>query len=240
MTPPTWLGHSWLTPAHLDALLQGLLLTAQLALLASLFATLLGILLTLATDSRKQPFALLAHGFIRLHRNTPLMVQILLWYFAVPGLLGENAMIWLNTPHTLAPGLSWPSYECLAAFIAIGHYGACFIAGELTAGLRAVARGQYEAASALGLSAWQRYRFVILPQVMQHVRRPLIGQYTGIIKNTSLAMAVGVAELSGRSRQVESESLLTFQAFAVATALYLVLILACQLAGHTRQTEIRP
>jgi len=231
MSPPAWLGQSWLSPPHLLILGQGLLLTAWLALLVCLCATLLGIALTTLGESRYRALSHTSRLFINLHRNTPLMVQVLIWYFGVPGLFPEEALLWLNAPHVLVLGgvsLSWPSYEFLSALISLSLYSGSFIAEDIGAGLRAVPQGQREAAKALGLTPWQTLRHVVLPQALAHIRQPLLGQYTGAIKNTSLTMAIGVMELSYRSRQIESETLLTFQAFAVATGLYLLLILLCQ------------
>lgn len=232
MTPPAWLGQTWLEPQHLQWLGSGLLMTAWLAFAVCLLATLLGIALAACRESRSNWLVWPARLFIAIHRNTPLMVQVLLWYFGVPNLLPEEAVFWLNASHALPLPLGWnvpwPSYEFLSAWISLSLYSASFIAGELAAGLRAIPQGQREAARAQGMRPWQVLRWVILPQALAHIRQPLIGQYTGAIKNTSLTMAIGVAELSYRSRQVESQTLLTFQAFAVATLLYLLLILFSQ------------
>lgn len=238
MTPPSWLGQNWLSAHHLAVLGNGLLLTAGLSVLVCIMATLFAVLLTAMTENRHLGLRASARTFISLHRNTPLMVQVLLWYFGVPNLLPEPVILWLNGQHTLElPGglsFAWPSYEFLSAAISLSLYSSSFIAGELAAGLRAVSDGQREAARSLGMNAWQELRWVVLPQALAYVRQPLIGQYTGAIKNTSLTMAIGVAELSYRSRQVESETLLTFQSFAVATVLYLLLILASQWLGRMR------
>ena len=235
-TPPTWLGYGWLPPQYLVWLLKGALLTAWLSLLVCIAATLSGLALTLAEDSRWLPIKILGRAFVSLHRNTPLLVQVLLWYFAVGGLLPEVVMFWLNTPHALnLPGgvaVPWPSFEFLAAFIALTLYSASFISEEIRAGLNTVGQGQYAAGRALGLSSWQIMRWIVLPQALAAARRPLIGQYTAVIKNTSLTMAIGVAELSYTSRQVESQSLLAFQAFAVATVLYLLLVLGAQFSAR--------
>ena len=98
----------------------------------------------------------------------PLMVQLLLWYFGVAGLLPEAAMLWLNSPRSLPlPGglaLPWPSFEFLAALVGLTLYSASFICGELQAGLRGVAAGQRQAARALGMNGWQEFRWVVLPQ----------------------------------------------------------------------------
>jgi polar amino acid transport system permease protein len=231
-TPPVWLGYGWLPAHYLAWLCKGVLLTAWLSLLVCAAATLLGLLLSLAEDSPWPPLCAVTRFFVALHRNTPLLVQILLWYFGVGGLLPETLMFWLNAPHRLAIGagyaLPWPSFEFLAALIALSLYSASFICEEIRAGLNTVGQGQRAAAVALGLSRWQTMRWIVLPQALLAARRPLVGQYTAVIKNTSLTMAIGVAELSYTSRQVESESLLAFQAFAVATVLYLLLVLGAQ------------
>lgn len=234
MTPPAWLGYGWLEPHFIGWMLQGAALTAWLALLVCVLATLLGVLLAAGYEQRWRSVRLVVRAFLSLHRNTPLMVQLLLWYFGVAGLLPEAAMLWLNAPHevTLAGWtLAWPSFEFVAALVALSLYSAAFVAEEIRAGIRSVAPGQRAAALALGMTPRQVFRHIVLPQALRVVRRPLLGQYLGVIKNTSLTMAIGVAELSYSSRQVESETLLTFQAFAVATLLYLLLVLGAQLAG---------
>lgn len=234
MTPPAWLGYGWLEPHFIGWMLQGAALTAWLALLVCVLATLLGVLLAAGYEQRWRSVRLVVRTFLSLHRNTPLMVQLLLWYFGVAGLLPEAAMLWLNAPHevTLAGWtLAWPSFEFVAALVALSLYSAAFVAEEIRAGIRSVAPGQRAAALALGMTPRQVFRHIVLPQALRVVRRPLLGQYLGVIKNTSLTMAIGVAELSYSSRQVESETLLTFQAFAVATLLYLLLVLGAQLAG---------
>lgn len=243
MTPPSWLGQGWLAPHYLGWLLKGAAMTATLALCICLSATVLGVLLTAAQDSKQRWLQWPARLFCSLHRNSPLLVQVLLWYFGVGGLLPDQAMQWLNSPHQLplplGLSLSWPSFEWLAAWIALSLYSACFISGELAAGLRTVGSGQRLAGRALGMSEWQIFRFVVLPQALHHIRQPLLGQYTAIIKNTSLTMAIGVAELSYTSRQVESETLLAFQAFAVATLLYLLLVVLTQVIGSQRRPGVK-
>ena len=242
-TPPVWLGYGWLPPHYLLWLGKGALLTAWLSALVCIFATLVGLFLTLADDSRRRWISGGAKLFVSLHRNTPLLVQILLWYFGVGGVLPEAVRFWLNAPHQLTlPGglaLPWPSYEFLAAFMALTLYSASFISEEIRAGLNTVGRGQREAGRALGLRNWQIMRHVVLPQALAAARRPLIGQYTAVIKNTSLTMAIGVAELSYTSRQVETESLLAFQAFAIATLLYLVLVLGAQFSARENKLAWR-
>lgn len=237
-SPPSWLGSNWLAPYYLVWMLKGALVTAGLAFCVCLFSTMLAIVLT-AIGQINATFVRIGLGiFLRLHRNTPLMVQLLIWYFGVSGLLPESWGQWLNTPHqwqlSASLTIAWPSYEILSAVCAITLYSASFIAGDLASGLRGVDQGQHEAAIALGMNRWQGFRWVILPQALHIIRQPLVSQFTAVIKNTSMAMAIGVAELSYTSRQVETETLLTFQAFAVASLLYIVLVMLTQhQAGKT-------
>lgn len=113
--------------------------------------------------------------------------------------------------------------------------GLPFIAQELRAGIQGVRQGQKYAALALGLTHWQSMRYVILPQAFRIALPPLLGQYMNIIKNSSLTMAIGVAELSYASRQVETESLRTFEAFGVATILYIAAIALMEAWGQWHQ-----
>ena len=85
----------------------------------------------------------------------------------------------------------------------------------------------------------QTMRWIVLPQALAAARRPLVGQYTAVIKNTSLTMAIGVAELSYASRQVENQSLLAFQSFAVATLLYLALVVGAQYTAREQRLAWR-
>ncbi len=150
-------------------------------------------------------------------------------------------MQWLNTPHQLAIldiKLAWPSFEFLAGVIGLTLYSTPFIAEELRAGIYGVKQGQKFAALALGLSGWQAMRYVVLPQALKIAMPPLLGQYMNIVKNSSLTMAIGVAELSYVARQIESQSLQTFTAFGVATILYIAIIALMEAWGQWRQQRL--
>ncbi|MGW1443581.1 amino acid ABC transporter permease [Serratia rhizosphaerae] len=223
-----------LAPQYLHWLWQGFLLTLWLSACAGTAATLLGFLLAALRDSGLAPLRWLVTGYCSLFRNTPLLVQLFFWYFAAGQLLPANAMQWLNMPHQLG-WLTWPSFEFLAGFVGLTLYSGAFIAEEIRAGIRGVAAGQKQAASALGLGRWQAMRYVVLPQALNIALPPLLGQYMNLIKNSSLTMAIGVAELSYTSRQVETETLRTFQAFGVATLLYIAVIALLEGWGLWRQ-----
>lgn len=231
--------YAWLlAPQYLSWLWHGFLLTLWLSFCTILFATLLGFFLAAARNSTVRPIRTVAWIYSAIFRNTPLLVQLFFWYFASGQVFPSSVMQWLNTPHDFIFGgftLGWPSFEFLAGWAGLTLYSTAFIAEEIRSGIRGVAVGQKQAANALGLSALQSMRYVILPQALKIAMPPLLGQYMNVIKNSSLTMTIGVAELSYASRQVETETLRTFQAFGVATLLYISIIALLEGWGMWRQ-----
>ncbi|PHM64728.1 amino acid ABC transporter permease [Xenorhabdus stockiae] len=236
-----FLGEHLLASEYLQWLWQGFLITLWISACTIVFSTLLGFVIAAARDSQITPLRWLVTAYTSIFRNTPLLVQLFFWYFASGQILPQAAMIWLNTSHeiTLAGStLEWPSFEFLAGFIGLTLYSAPFVAEELRAGMQGIGRGQKYAAQALGLTGWQAMRYVVLPQALKIAMPPLLGQYMTIVKNSSLTMAIGVAELSYASRQVETQSLKTFEAFGVATVLYIAIIAVMEGWGQWRQQRI--
>ncbi|MBG6527856.1 amino acid ABC transporter permease [Pseudomonas aeruginosa] len=227
-----------LAPQYLRWLLDGFLLTLGLALLSCLLATLIGAPLAIARLSRRRLLSWPARAYLALFRNTPLLVQLFFWYFGVPALLPEALVSWLNTPHE-TPLLDWPSFEFLAGAWGRTLYTSAFVAEEFRAGIASVRPEQRAAGLALGLTQRQVWRVVVLPQALRTALPPLLGQYMNALKNSSLAMAIGLAELSYASRQVETETFKTFQAFGIATLLYIGAIALIEAFGQALQQTRR-
>lgn len=227
-----------LAPQYLRWLLDGFLLTLGLALLSCLLATLISAPLAIARLSRRRLLSWPARAYLALFRNTPLLVQLFFWYFGVPALLPEALVSWLNTPHE-TPLLDWPSFEFLAGAWGLTLYTSAFVAEEFRAGIASVRPEQRAAGLALGLTQRQVWREVVLPQALRTALPPLLGQYMNALKNSSLAMAIGLAELSYASRQVETETFKTFQAFGIATLLYIGAIALIEAFGQALQQTRR-
>ncbi|HEB0730292.1 TPA: amino acid ABC transporter permease [Pseudomonas aeruginosa] len=227
-----------LAPQYLRWLLDGFLLTLGLALLSCLLATLIGAPLAIARLSRRRLLSWPARAYLALFRNTPLLVQLFFWYFGVPALLPEALVSWLNTPHE-TPLLDWPSFEFLAGAWGLTLYTSAFVAEEFRAGIASVRPEQRAAGLALGLTQRQVWRVVVLPQALRTALPPLLEQYMNALKNSSLAMAIGLAELSYASRQVETETFKTFQAFGIATLLYIGAIALIEAFGQALQQTRR-
>ena len=225
--------NGWLALKYLLWLWHGFGITLGLAATVALSATALGLVLAMMRRARWSWLRWLAASYVLVFRNSPLLVQLLFWYFGVATLLPETAMTWLNAAHTLSIGpvtLGWPSFEFVAGWFGLTCYSTAFIGEEFRAGLRGVPGGQYHAAAALGLGPFTAMRYVILPQALRIALPPLFGQYMNIVKNSSLTMAIGLAELSYASRQVDTETFKTFQAFGAATVLYIATIALIEVA----------
>ncbi|HZZ13683.1 MAG TPA: amino acid ABC transporter permease [Paraburkholderia sp.] len=223
----------WLDSRYLGWLAHGFVVTLMLSACVSVCATALGFALAMAQVARHRAVVAAARLYIIVFRNSPLLVQLLFWYFGAATLLPQPWMAWLNTPHILNVGplaLRWPSFELFAGWLGLTCYTTAFIAEEFRAGIRGVGMGQYQAAAALGMTRYGSLRHVVLPQAVRIATPPLAGQYMNVVKNSSLAMAIGVAELSYMSRQVDTESFRTFQAFGTATVLYIGVIAVIETA----------
>ncbi|CAM4107390.1 amino acid ABC transporter permease [Kerstersia similis] len=232
----------WLAPKYLDWLFEGFKVTLLLSVLACVAATVLGAVLCLARYSRWRAVRLPVSLGLSFFRNTPLLVQLFFWYFGVSALLPQSWMLWLNSVHRLefgVFGVQWPSFEFLAGWWGLTLYTTAFIAEELRAGIQAVPQGQWEAGRALGLPGRDIWRQIVLPQAFRISMPPLLGQYMNAVKNSSLTMAIGLAELSYASRQVETETFKTFQAFGVATLLYIAIIAVIEAVGYWMQHRYR-
>lgn len=235
-----------LAPKYLDWLLDGWLMTLWSTVLVVAGATLLGIALAAARESARPGLARTARVYLSLFRNTPLLVQLFFWYFGIPTLLPEATLQWLNGTHELAIGgwvlARWPSFEFLSAITGLVFYSAAYVGEDIRSGLRGVAVSQRAAARAMGFTPAQVMRHVVLPQALRIATAPLLGQYMNILKNTSLGMAIGLVELSYRTRQAEAESWKTFEVYGVATLLYIVAIALLEVLGQIlqrRQARLR-
>jgi polar amino acid transport system permease protein len=211
-----------LPPHYLGWLLDGWLTTMWSSLLVVAGATVLGVAVAAGRSSDRPALRRATAAYVSLFRNTPLLVQLFFWYFGAPSVLPEAAREWLYAGHVL-------SFELLSAFVGLTLYAAAYVGEDIRSGICGVPVGQTLAASALGFTRAQVLAQVVLPQALRIALPPLLGQYMNIVKNTSLAMAVGLVELSYASRQVEAETFKTFQAFGIATLLYIATIGAIEL-----------
>jgi len=196
---------------HLMFLGQGALWTIGLSGIALIGGGIVGFVIALARISPLKSVRIASGVYVQLIQGTPLLVILFLGYFGL-------AAIGLKVSPLAAAGASLTLY--VSAYL-----------GEIWRGcIQSVPRSQWEAAECLALTRWERMRRVILPQALRIATPPLAGQYMNVVKNSSLTMAIGVAELSYMSRQVDTETFKTFQAFGTATVFYVLTIAVIEVA----------
>lgn len=197
-------------------LLQGLLTTLELSALAWILAVALGIL---SGALRTVPFPPLRWGaaaYVEFFRNVPLLVWMFFWYFGVPPLLPRGVQDWL-----FGHGA-----EFWAATVALGVYHGARMSEVIRSGIGAIPRTQFEASVAMGLTTFQAYRLIIVPVALRLIIPPGTSESLSLLKNSSVALTISVAELTFQTRQIETYTAKAIEAFTAGTVIYLVLCLS--------------
>ena len=202
------------TGSYFDTLMSGLELTILTALGAWAVAFLLGSLIGIIRTLPSKPLVGLGNAYIELFRNIPLLVQLFIWFFVVPELLPHAMGIWIKQLH------NGPFYTSV---VGIGLYMSSRVATQVTAGIKSLPSGQRMAGTAIGLTPAQTYRYILLPLTYRIIFPPLTSEFLNTIKNTSVALTIGLLELTARARAMQEFSFQVFEAFAAATVIYLAL-----------------
>jgi polar amino acid transport system permease protein len=200
---------------YFEWLVSGVTVTLELSVLSIALSFLVGLVVAVMRMSRLAPVRWIALGYLEFFRNTPLLIQIFFWYFGSYKILPTAVNDWLN-------GMN---FEFAAAVIALTIYSSAFIAEDLRSGILSIPREQMEASRSSGFSYLSSMYYIIMPQAVRISIPPLINQFLNLTKNSSLAMTIGVAELTYQARQVESYTFKGFEAFTAATLVYVVISL---------------
>jgi len=196
---------------YLEWMLESWRWTLAVAGCAWIVAMLTGAIVgTLRTLPDRPWLVRLANAWVELFRNIPLLVQIFLWYFVVPKL--------------------FPSFQQVPGFVLVvlglGFFTSARIAEQFRAGIQALPRGQRHAAMALGLTTWQTYRHVLLPMAFRIILPPLTSESMNLLKNSSVAFAVSIAELTMFAMQAQEETSRGIEIYLAVTGLYALSALA--------------
>jgi His/Glu/Gln/Arg/opine family amino acid ABC transporter permease subunit len=197
-------------------LLQGLITTLELSVLAWLLAVVLGILAGALRTVSFVPLRAAAVFYVEFFRNVPLLVWMFFWYFGVPPLLPRAVQDWLFNHGA----------EFWAAVIALGVYTGARMSEVIRAGILAIPKTQFEASQAIGLTVGQAYRLIILPIALRLIVPPMTSESLNLLKNSSVALTISVAELTFQTRQVETYTAKAIEALTAGTLIYLVLCLS--------------
>jgi glutamate/aspartate transport system permease protein len=172
---------------------------------AMLAGSLMGILRTLPPDNAVHiGLSKFASAWVELFRNIPVLVQIFLWYFVLPKVFPAMQQV---------PGF-------VLVVFGLGFFTSARIAEQVRAGIQALPRGQRYAAMAMGFTTWQTYRHVLLPMAFRIIWPPLTSESMNLLKNSSVAFAVSIAELTMFAMQVQEETSRGVEVYLAVTALY--------------------
>ena len=220
------------TGTYLHYLIVGLGWTLATALAAWVIALAIGALVGTLRTTPNPWVVRIGNGYVEIFRNIPLIVQMFLWFFVVPELLPQATGDWIKQ---MAPpwGMYIPAVLCLGIFTSVR------IAEQVRAGINSLPRGQRMAGTALGLTLGENYRYVILPQAFRIILPPLTSESMNIIKNSSVALTIGLLELTGRAKAMQEFSFRVFEAFAAATVIYLLTNLVVVLAMRALERKVR-
>jgi glutamate/aspartate transport system permease protein len=190
---------------YLEWMLEAWRWTLAVAGTSWLVAMVVGALVgTLRTLPERPALVRLANAWVELFRNIPLLVQIFLWYFVVPKII--------------------PAFQQVPGFVLVvfglGFFTSARIAEQFRAGIQALPRGQRYAAMAMGFTTWQSYRYVILPMAFRIILPPLTSESMNLLKNSSVAFAVSIAELTMFAMQAQEETSRGVEIYLAVTALY--------------------
>lgn len=189
---------------YLPILMQGLIITLQLAAIASCIGLILGTVFALMQTSHNRVLRSIVNVYVVIIRGTPMLIQILCAYFLLPQI-----------------GIHIPAFW--TAIIAIGLNSAAYISQVLRTGIAAVGRGQIEAAQVLGFSTPDTIRYIVLPQALRTTLPALGNEFVTLIKDSALASLIGVAELTKQANFVKSKTFDAITVYFAVAILYLML-----------------
>lgn len=197
-------------------LLSGLLTTIQISALGWILAVTLGIFSGALRTVPVPPLRRLALSYVEFFKNVPLLVWMFFWYFAVPPRLPAAIQDWLFSHGA----------EFWAGTFALGVYHGARFSEVIRSGIQSIPKTQFEAAMSTGLTTTQAYRHILLPIALRLIIPPATNETLNLLKNSSVALTIGVAELTFQTRQIETYTAKAFEALTAGTLIYLSLCLA--------------
>lgn len=196
-------------------LLDGLGNTLIISVGAWLIALIVGSLVGTIRTGNNRALALFGNAYVELFRNIPLLVQMFLWFFVLPVFVAPLRSVEYGT------------YQLTSAVLCLGLFTAARIAEQVRSGINALPRGQRYAGMALGLTTIQTYRFVLLPMAFRIIIPPLTSETMNLIKNSTIALTIGYAELTFRgAKEIAEYNFRFFEMYVVLTVIYITIAMS--------------
>ena len=195
-------------------IISGLLWTIATSLAAWVIALILGVMVGVIRTLPIKGWVLLGDSYVEIFRNIPLIVQMFLWFFVLPELVPSNLGDWIKQ--------DMPLPEFTTAVISLAFFTSARIAEQVKAGILSLPPGQKGAALAVGFTLPQVYRYVLLPVAFRIMIPPLTSELMNIFKNSSVALTIGMLELTAVAKQMNEYTFQGFEVFTVVTILYII------------------
>ena len=195
-------------------IISGIGWTISVSIAAWILAFSLGSIIGILRTTNNRISRRIATVYVEIFRNIPLIVQMFLWYFVFPELLPNDAGMWVKR--------EMPMPEFTTAAVCLGLYTASRVAEQVRSGIQSIGQGQNNAGLATGLTTAQVYRYILLPVGYRIMIPPLTSEFLTIFKNSSVALTIGVLEITAQARQIEEYTFQGFEAFTTATVLYIL------------------
>lgn len=189
---------------NMPEMLQGAFVTLHVSVLSMLVGIIIAVFLAIVKMNHTKPFCYIAITWIEIARNTPALFQIYMAYFGL-GAFGIHLS---------------PYVAVLSALIFIN---AGYLAETFRGGFQSIPKTQYSASKSLGMTSFQVYRYIIIPQMFRRIYHPMTNQFVWSILISSLGVLVGMGELSGETQRLQSLSFRTLEFFIVAAVMYYII-----------------
>jgi glutamate/aspartate transport system permease protein len=216
---------------YFDWVLTGIKWTMLVSIFAWIIAFTLGSVLGIMRTTKVFWLNGPATAYVELFRNVPLLVHLFIWYFVVPEIVPRSLGLWMKQ------GMPMP--EFWSAVLALGFYTASRVSEQVRSGIQSIPAGQTQAALATGLTLPQVYRYVLLPMGYRIVVPPLTSEFLTIFKNSSVALTIGVLELTAQARSISEYTFRTFEIFTLATLVYVLITLAVVVVMQIVERRLR-
>jgi polar amino acid transport system permease protein len=200
-------------------LLQGLEVTLEITGVSFVLAFTIGLITALCRLSGSVMARMVARGYLELIRNTPLLVQLFFMYFVLSPVFGLSRF--------------------LSAVLALSLFEGAYASEIFRAGIVSIHKGQWEAAHSLGLSTWDSYRWIILPQAVRRVLPPLTSQAVSLVKDSALVSTIAVYDLTMRGQEIIAETYLAFELWFTIAAIYLTITVTLSFLVSVMEKRIR-
>jgi polar amino acid transport system permease protein len=200
-------------------LFMGLLVTLRITAVSLVLAFACGLVSALFRLSQSWVARILARGYLELIRNTPLLVQLFFIYFVLSPILDISRFT--------------------SAVLALSLFEGAYASEIFRAGIVSIQRGQWEAAHSLGLSTFQAYRHVVLPQAIRRILPPLTSQAVSLVKDSALVSTIAIYDLTMQGQAIISETYLTFEVWFTVAAMYLVITVVLSSIASLLESRFR-